>query len=106
MLKRGTEAMEVHFTPELEAKLTDSAIKKGRAADDLVQDVLTQYLADEDRFFEVVESWTESESRAAMSHIEEGFFQAERGELTDGAQAREEIQLLKDNWRHERSSAR
>ena len=98
--------MEVHFPPELEAKLTHSAAKQGRAADELVQDVLAQYLADEARFFEVVESWTDAERRAAMSHIEEGFLQAERGELTGGVQAREEIQLLKDNWRHERSPAR
>ncbi|HEX4136236.1 MAG TPA: hypothetical protein VHY84_16600 [Bryobacteraceae bacterium] len=98
--------MEVHFPPELEAKLTYSAAKQGRAADELVQDVLARYLADEARFFEIVESWTDAERRAAMSHIEQGFLQAARGDLTDGAQAREEIQLLKDNWRDERSPAR
>jgi hypothetical protein len=33
------------------------------------------------------------------AHIEEGYLQAERGELIDGAQARREIQAMKDDWR-------
>jgi hypothetical protein len=37
------EGMEVHFTPELEAKLTQSAAQKGRDPDELVQDVIEQY---------------------------------------------------------------
>ena len=96
--------MEVHFPPELEAKLTATAAQQGREADELVQDVLARYLADEARFFEVVESWTEDERRVAAAHIEEGFLQAERGELIDGDQARREIQTLKENWRRDRSS--
>jgi len=35
--------MEVHFTPELEAKLTDSAAQQGRNPDELVQVALTRY---------------------------------------------------------------
>lgn len=89
--------MEVHFTPDVQEKLMHSAAKQGRDAEELVQDVLARYLADEARFFEVVESWTDEERRAAMSHIEEGLLQAERGELIDEAQARLEIQELKDN---------
>ena len=95
--------MEVHFPPDLQEKLMHSAAKQGRDAEELVQDMLTRYLADEARFFEVVESWTDEERQAAMSHIEEGFLQAERGELIDGAQARREILALKNNWRQERS---
>jgi hypothetical protein len=87
-------------------KLVHSAAKQGRAAEELVQDVLARYLADEARFFEIVESWTEEERHAAMSHIEEGFLQAERGELIDGAQARLEIQELKNDWRQQRSQGR
>jgi hypothetical protein len=34
------------------------------------------------------DSWTDEERRALASHIDEGFLQAERGELIDGAQAR------------------
>jgi predicted transcriptional regulator len=46
--------MEVHFTPELEAKLTQSAAQKGRNPDELVQDVLAQYFEEETRFAEAV----------------------------------------------------
>jgi predicted transcriptional regulator len=46
--------MEIHFTPELVAKLTDSAAQKGRNPDELVQDVLAQYLDEEARFIEAV----------------------------------------------------
>ena len=78
--------MEVHFPPDVQQKLVHSAAKQGRDADDLVQEVLPRYLADEER-------------RAAMAHIEEGFSQAERGELINGAQARREIRAMKDDWR-------
>jgi hypothetical protein len=40
------------------------------------------------------------------SHIEEGYLQAERGELIDGAQARRQIQVMKDNWFQERATKR
>jgi hypothetical protein len=40
-----------------------------------------------------------------MSHIEEGFLQAERGELIDGDQARREIQALQDTRRQRHRSA-
>ena len=44
------------------------------------------------------------EAQEALSaHIEEGFLQAERGELIDGDQARQEIQAMKDQWSQERS---
>jgi predicted transcriptional regulator len=98
--------MEVHFSPDVQEKLVNSAAKQGRDADELVQEVLVRYLADEARFFEAVESWTDEERQAAMSHIEEGFLQAERGELINGAQARREIQGMKNNWRQERSPKR
>jgi len=45
------------------------------------------------------ESWTDEERRALSAHIEKGNLQAERGELIDGAQARREIQAMKDDWR-------
>jgi len=35
--------MEVHLTPELEAKLNEMATKTGRAADELVQDAMAGY---------------------------------------------------------------
>jgi predicted DNA-binding protein len=36
--------MEVHFTPELEAKLNEMATKTGRATDELVKDAMAGYL--------------------------------------------------------------
>ena len=46
--------MEIHFTPEITAKLTHSAAPKGCNPDELVQDVLAQYLDEESRFIEAV----------------------------------------------------
>jgi predicted transcriptional regulator len=46
--------MEVHFPPELEAKLARSAAKQGRNPDELVQDVVTRYFEEEARFVEAV----------------------------------------------------
>jgi predicted transcriptional regulator len=46
--------MEVHFTPELEAKLAQSAAQQGRNADELVQEVLSRYFDEESRFIEAV----------------------------------------------------
>ena len=46
--------MEVHLTPELEAKLTQSAAQKGRNPGELVQDVLARYFEEETRFAEAV----------------------------------------------------
>ena len=44
--------------------------------------------------------------RALSAHIEEGYQQAERGELIDGAQVRREIQGMKEKWREGPSPAR
>ena len=60
-----------------------------------VEDVLRRALEAQD----AEESWTEEERRALSAHVEEGYQQAQRGELTEGAQARREIQSMKDNWR-------
>ena len=56
--------------------------------------------------FEAVDSLTDEERQAAMSHVEEGFLQAERGELIHGAQARREIEGMKNNWRQAHSQER
>jgi|NGEPerStandDraft_6_1074524.scaffolds.fasta_scaffold175915_2 predicted transcriptional regulator len=98
--------MEVHFPPDVQEKLVHSAAKQGRDADELVQEVLTRYLADEARFFEAVDSLTDEDRQAAMAHIEEGFLQAERGELINGAQACREIEGMKNHWRQARSQER
>jgi hypothetical protein len=45
-----------------------------------VEDVLRPALEAQD----AEESWTDEERRALCAHIEEGYLQAERGELIDG----------------------
>lgn len=46
--------MEIHLTPELEAKVARSAAQQGRDPEELVQDAVAQYLDEETRFIEAV----------------------------------------------------
>jgi hypothetical protein len=46
--------MQVHFTPELEAKLAHSAAQQGRNPDQLVQEVVARYFDEESRFIDAV----------------------------------------------------
>jgi predicted transcriptional regulator len=46
--------MEVHFPPDLEAKLAHSAAEQGRKPDEIVQDVMSRYFEEEARFVEAV----------------------------------------------------
>jgi hypothetical protein len=63
-----------------------------------VEDVLRRALEAQD----AEESWTDEERQALSAHVEEGYRQAERGELIDGSQARRDIQAMKDEWRSSR----
>jgi Arc/MetJ-type ribon-helix-helix transcriptional regulator len=83
--------MQVNLPPDLET-LVNKLLSSGGY--DSVEDVFRRALEAQD----AEESWTDEERRALVAHIEEGFQQAERGELIDGAQARREIQGMKDNW--------
>jgi predicted transcriptional regulator len=61
--------MEVHFPPELEAKLTHSAARQSREPDELVQDVVSHYLDGEARFVEAVKRGDEaSEQGEYLTH--------------------------------------
>ena len=65
--------MEVHITPELEARLTHSAAQQGRQADELVQDVLTRYFEEEARFVEAVKCGEDALQRGEyLSHEQVG----------------------------------
>lgn len=44
--------MEVHFTPELEARLTQTAARQGRNPDELAQEILARYFEEETRFLQ------------------------------------------------------
>jgi len=55
--------MEIHFPPELEAKLTHSAAEQGRKPDELVQDAVSRYFEEETRFIEAVKRGEEAFER-------------------------------------------
>jgi putative addiction module CopG family antidote len=84
--------MQFNLPPDLEA-LINKRISSGAYAN--VEDVLRCALEAQD----AEESWTDEERHALSAHIEEGYQQAERGELIGSAQARREIQATKENWR-------
>jgi antitoxin ParD1/3/4 len=88
----GEPAMQLNVPPDLETLINKRLSSGGYES---VEDVLRRALEAQD----AEESWTEEERRALSDHIEEGYQQAERGELIEGAQARREIQSMKEDWR-------
>jgi Arc/MetJ-type ribon-helix-helix transcriptional regulator len=97
--RNGESVMQVNLPPDLET-LVKKRLSSGGY--DSIEDVFRRALEAQD----AEESWTDEERRALTAHIEDGFLQAERGELIDGVQARGEIQGMKDDWRQERASKR
>jgi Arc/MetJ-type ribon-helix-helix transcriptional regulator len=88
--------MQVNLPPDLETLVNKRLSSGGYTS---VEDVFRRALEAQD----AEESWTDEERRTLTAHIEEGFSQAERGELIDGVQARREIQSMKDNWQRGRT---
>jgi len=84
--------MQLNVPPDLET-LINKRLSSGGYTN--AEDVLRRALEAQ----EAEESWTDEERRALSAHIEEGYHQAERGELIDGAQARREIHAMKEDWR-------
>jgi len=84
--------MQLTVPPELET-LINKRLSSGAYVN--AEEVLRRALESQD----AEESWTQEEIQAFSAHIEEGYLQAERGELIDSAQARSEIQAMKDKWR-------
>ena len=84
--------MQLNVPPDLEM-LINKRMSSGNYGS--VEDVLRRALEAQD----AEESWTAEERQALSAHIEEGYLQAERGELIDGDQARREIQSMKADWR-------
>src|SRR6266852_7538032 len=97
--RKRSVAMQLNLPPDLDT-LINKRLSSGAYTN--AEDVLRRALEAQD----AEESWTDEERRALASHIEEGYLQAERGELIDGVQARREIQTMKDNWRGGRSPKR
>ena len=65
---RILKPMEVHFTPEQEARLAQMANQSGTNPEGLVKDVLVRYLDEESRF---------------LAAVEKGIAAAERGEFIE-----------------------
>ncbi len=63
--------MEVHFTPELQAKVADLAAREGRGTHELLEDALTRYIEDESRFLQGVEEVIAAGERAEFIEEEE-----------------------------------
>ena len=84
--------MQLNLPPDLETLINKRLSSGGYAS---VEEVLRRALEAQD----AEESWTDEERRALSAHIEEGYLQAERGELIEGPQVRREIQAMKDDWR-------
>lgn len=76
--------MQLNVPPNLET-LINKRLSSGAysSAEELLRRALEAQDAEE--------SWTEEERRALSAHIEQGYLQAERGELIDGEQVRREI---------------
>ena len=65
--------MEVNFTPELEAKLTDVATQQGRNPGDVVREVVARYFDEEARFADAVALGEDAMGRGEyLSHEEVG----------------------------------
>jgi predicted transcriptional regulator len=65
--------MQVHFTPELEAKLAQSAAQQGRNPDELVQEVVARYFDEESRLIEAVTRGEEALQRGEyLTHEQVG----------------------------------
>ena len=92
-------AMQLNIPPDLET-LINKRLSTGAYSN--AEDVLRRALEARD----AEESWTDEERRALSAHIEEGYQQAEGGDLIDGARARREIRAMKEKWREGRSPAR
>jgi len=91
--------MQVNVPPDLETLINRRLSSGGYTS---IEDVLRRALEAQD----AEESWTDEERRALSAHIEQGYLQAERGELIGAAQARREIQAMKENWRQEKFDER
>lgn len=87
--------MQLNVPPDLET-LINKRLSSGAYTN--AEDVLRRALEAQD----AEESWTDEERLAISAHIEEGYRQAEHGELIDSAQARRDIQAMKENWREGR----
>ena len=79
LVSLNLKAMEVHLTPEQEARLSQIATKAGTDPERLVKDVLSRYLDDEARF---------------LTAVEKGLAAAERGEFLEEEEMEARIERM------------
>jgi len=91
--------MQLNLPPDLET-LVNKRLSSGGYTN--AEDVLRHALEAQD----AEESWTDEERRALSAHIEEGYQQAEGGQLIDGTQGRRDIEAMKEKWREGRLPGR
>lgn len=84
--------MQLTVPPDLES-LINKRLSSGAYAD--AEDVLRRALEAQD----AEESWTDEERQALTARIEDGYLQAERGELIGSVEARRELEAMKEQWR-------
>ena len=84
--------MQLTVPPDLES-LIHKRLSSGAYAN--AEEVLRRALEAQD----AEESCTDEERQALSAHIEEGFLQAERGELIGASEARSQIEAMKEDWR-------
>jgi predicted DNA-binding protein len=71
--------MEVHFPPDIEAKLAQLATTTGRQADQLVQEVMSSYLEEVAQTREMLDSRYDDIKSSRMKPIDgEAFFESLR----------------------------
>lgn len=71
--------MEVHFSPDIEARLQQVAVANGKDAEQLVKDTVARMLENQARF---------------VKGVEKGIAAADRGELTDHDDLVKRVQRL------------
>ncbi len=90
--------MQLNLPPDLES-LINKRLSSGLYAD--AEDVLRRALEAQ----EAEESWTDEERQALSGHIEGGFLQTEHGEFIGAAEARNQIEAMRERRRVERQEA-
>jgi predicted transcriptional regulator len=73
------EGMEVHFSPDVEARLQQVASARGKDAEQLVKDTVARMLDNQARF---------------MASVQKGIAQADRGELLEHEDVLNRIERL------------
>ena len=89
--------MTVELRPEIEAVI-QKRLQSGAfsSAEEVIERAL--------EFLNAEEDWLADSHAAISAQIQEGWDEAQRGELTDGENVRLEMQQFKEDWKQRRSA--